>query len=154
MTWVVVALIPPIGHAAWSLARSTGEVAGASPVAIALAAVLLEASIFVGLLLAVLVAARLNGTRLPLLTVARSLAWAQAPAALYLLGLIPAITYFMPLLPLVLAARVVMTVRAAIRICGLNLPVAVVAVLVGSAAGVLVGFAAASVIYSAESPRG
>lgn len=148
MTWVVVALIPPIGHAAWSLVRSTGEVGGASPAAIALAAVLLEASIFAGLLLAVLAATRLNGTQLPLLTVVGPLAWAQAPAALYFLGLIPAITYFMPLLPLVLLARVAMSVRVAVRIARLNLPVAVVVVLVGSAAGVLFGFAAASVIYS------
>ena len=148
MTWVVVALIPPIGHAAWSLARSTGEVGGASPVAVALAAMLLEASIFVGLLLAVLAAARLNGTHLPLLTVIGPLARAQAPAALYFLGLIPAVTYFMPLLPLVLLARLVLSVRAAVRIARLNRPVAVVVVLLGSAAGVLFGFAAASLIYS------
>ncbi|MGH2713035.1 MAG: hypothetical protein ACRDM7_03960 [Thermoleophilaceae bacterium] len=148
MTWVVVALIPPIGHAAWALARSTGEVDSASPVAISLAAALLEVSLFVGLVFAVLAAARLNGTRLPLLTVVRPLAWAQAPAALYFLGLVPAITYFMPLLPLVLAARVGMSVRAAIRIARLSSAVAVTAVILGSAAGVLFGFAAASLMYS------
>ena len=76
------------------------------------------------------------------------LAWAQAPAALYFLGLIPTLTYLMPLLPLVLLARLVLSVRAAVRIARLNLPVAVVVVLLGSAAGVLFGFAAASLIYA------
>lgn len=148
MTWVIVALIPPIGHAAWSLARSKGEVGDASPVAIVLAAALLEVALFVGLVFAVVAAARLTGAPQSLLTVVRPLAWAQAPAALYFLGLIPAITYFMPLLPLVLLARLVMSVRAASRIARLSSPVALLAVVVGSVAGIMFGFLAADLIYS------
>lgn len=146
--WVLVALVPPLGHAVWALARSAGEADGASPLQIALAAALLELALFFGLVAAVVAAARMRGTRPSLLHVVRSIAWAQAPAALYFLGLLPPITHFMPLLPLVLAVRSVTSIRAAMVAARLPLLLAVIAVLAGAALGVLVGFATAAAIYS------
>ncbi|MGH2378812.1 MAG: hypothetical protein ACRDGT_10090 [Candidatus Limnocylindria bacterium] len=143
-----MALIPPIGHAVWALARSAGEVNGASPVAIALAAAMLELSLFAGLVAAVVGAARMNGARVTPLELVRRLALAQSPAALYFLGLVPAITHFAPLLPLVLAARLATSVRVTVHVERLGAAVAVAAVLIGSAVGVLLGFATASLIYS------
>ncbi|MGH2451892.1 MAG: hypothetical protein ACRDGE_11625 [Candidatus Limnocylindria bacterium] len=145
---ILVALSAPTGHAAWALARSRGDDA-ATPAMIALAAALLEVLIFLALGAAILVAARIaTGTAPRGTELLRPLGFAQVPAFLYFLGLLPPLTQFMPLLPLALIWRIATTLQVARSVTQLPSAVAALAVLVGGGAGVFLGFAVASWIYA------
>lgn len=145
MVAVAVALIAPLGHAMWALARSADD---GDRTTIALAAALLELLLFAAVASAIFVAARFTHTRPRPLALLRALGLAQAPAALYFLGLLPPLTQFMPLLALALVLRFVTSVQVALRVARLPLGTAFAAVLVGAATGVLAGFAVASLVYA------
>ncbi|MDQ3401433.1 MAG: hypothetical protein M3470_10565 [Chloroflexota bacterium] len=142
---VAIALVAPLGHAIWALARSADD---GDPWRIALAAALLELLLFAGVAGAVFVAVRLSDTRPRPPGLLRALGFAQVPAALYVLGLLPPLTHFTPLLAIALALRFVTSVQVALRVARLPPSTAVAAVLLGAVAGIIAGFAVASLTYA------
>ncbi|MGH2450797.1 MAG: hypothetical protein ACRDGE_05925 [Candidatus Limnocylindria bacterium] len=144
---LIVVAMAAGGHAAWALARSAQEPGSADRLTVALAAISLEVLLFLALGAAIFTIARSSGRDIGVLSLLRPLGFAQAPAVLYVFGLLPPLTHFMPLLPLVLAWRLGTSVLVAVHIARLRLPVAVATVLAGAAAGVFLGFTAASCLY-------
>lgn len=132
------------GHAAWATARS---VEGPRPPVIA-AAALLELLVFAGLSATGIAVALLLRRRIRTGDLLRGLGIAQAPGLLYFLGLLPPLTHFAPLLPIVLALRAVRSAAALDRIAGVALPIGLGAILLGGAAGAAAGFILAAILYA------
>lgn len=142
---VALVLSASLGHAMWALARWPDD---GDHTVVAIAAATLELLLFASVAGAILAAARLEGTRARPLALLRALGLAQAPAALYFLGLLPPLTHFVPLLVLVLVLRFATGVLVARVVASLPLGTAFAAVRVGAATGIFAGFAVASLVYA------